>query len=285
VLVFDQPLRDDRQFLVIGRIGEMQRPGAGDGPRMGCDQRARGPFRQDSRQPVFVVDPRRFDPARRSQCIAIRGRPQPEVVVRPRGHAEQVAPAIAVAARLDHQRRVFERWAAKVEKAARCSKTVQVGGVAARGGVAREDRQRALDACGQCRPSRPVYTRRRCHGDFHSRGPFAEFLAAKRCREARVGVFQIADFSTSFCGVGFNSCPLPHGRGSVDIPDSLWYYPYRAAMGMRRPLPKALDVTFRPVAACLRLYSLTSTSRATLATVSRSKPRSTIRATDASSST
>lgn len=57
-----------------------------------------------------------------------------------------------------------------------------------------------------------------------------------------------------------------------------------AAIGIRRPTPKARLVTFRPVAACLRLYSFTSTMRITFLMVCSSKPAATMSAADCSSS-
>ena len=46
----------------------------------------------------------------------------------------------------------------------------------------------------------------------------------------------------------------------------------RWAMGIRRPLPNARLVTFRPGTACARLYSLRSTRRWIQRTVGASKP-------------
>ena len=53
-----------------------------------------------------------------------------------------------------------------------------------------------------------------------------------------------------------------------------------AAIGILLPIPNALEVTFRPGAACLRLYSFRCTALATHRTVSRSKPISTMRSTE-----
>jgi len=50
----------------------------------------------------------------------------------------------------------------------------------------------------------------------------------------------------------------------------------RAAIGILLPMPKALDVTLSPGAACLRLYSFRSTVRITHLTVSGSKSSSRI---------
>src|SRR5579884_1281285 len=47
---------------------------------------------------------------------------------------------------------------------------------------------------------------------------------------------------------------------------------YRCAIGNGRPKPKALEVIFSPGAACLRLYSLRSTSQAMSRTSLMSKP-------------
>ena len=47
-------------------------------------------------------------------------------------------------------------------------------------------------------------------------------------------------------------------------------------MGMRRPMPKALEVIFSPGAACRRLYSFRSMARMTHRTVSGSKPLATM---------
>ncbi len=58
-----------------------------------------------------------------------------------------------------------------------------------------------------------------------------------------------------------------------------------AAIGMRRPTPKALVVTLIPGAAWARLYSLRSTMAATFLTTSAAKPRPMISSTDRSSST
>jgi hypothetical protein len=59
----------------------------------------------------------------------------------------------------------------------------------------------------------------------------------------------------------------------------------RWAMGMRRPRPKALVVTFRPGAAWRRLYSLPLIRRTTRCTAASSYPRATISAGGLSSTT
>lgn len=55
---------------------------------------------------------------------------------------------------------------------------------------------------------------------------------------------------------------------------------YRAAIGILRPLPNALEVTFSPGAVCLLLYSFLRTASSTQATVSRSNPLSIMRSND-----
>ena len=60
---------------------------------------------------------------------------------------------------------------------------------------------------------------------------------------------------------------------------------YRAANGILRPTPNALDVTFSTGAACQRLYSLRSTVRNTQLTVVGSNPAATISFSDRTSST
>jgi hypothetical protein len=62
-------------------------------------------------------------------------------------------------------------------------------------------------------------------------------------------------------------------RGGTFTEVSSWYYSSNfAAMGMRRPMPKALEVIFRPGAAWRRLYSLLSMVRITHCTVWGSNP-------------
>lgn len=55
-------------------------------------------------------------------------------------------------------------------------------------------------------------------------------------------------------------------------PGGSGYFGGRAAMGIRRPKPKAREVTFRPGAACWRLYSLTRILWSTSSTVRSSSP-------------
>ena len=58
-----------------------------------------------------------------------------------------------------------------------------------------------------------------------------------------------------------------------------WRYSPRA-MGMRQPVPKAREVTFRTGAACLRLNSAARTSLRTRRTVGSSKPWAMISSAD-----
>lgn len=60
---------------------------------------------------------------------------------------------------------------------------------------------------------------------------------------------------------------------------------HRCATGIRRPTPNAFVVTFKPGAACLRLYSAPSISFTTRATSATANPRPTISAGDTCSTT
>ena len=82
-------------------------------------------------------------------------------------------------------------------------------------------------------------------------------------------VFEVKDY-IRFMLTGEAFAEATDYSGSEDT--RLSYSSNLAAMGMRRPMPKALEVIFRPGAACRRLYSFLSMVRITHCTVAGSNP-------------
>ncbi len=111
-----------------------------------------------------------------------------------------------------------------------------------------------------------------CNGQIDDglRNSSGEYTSVRACGTCATDCFDVLQNLAKDAGVtvgGAATCELRGGQRTCEHGDANGHSHSKnlCAMGNRRPMPKAFDVTLKPGAACWRLYSL----RSTLLTMSR----------------